>query len=343
MRKIYALLSGLLIASSLQAQTTLRFETHGLMADTKNGMNLTKYTEPGVEGKNVTWDFTNLELTNNFVGSLDNVDISKGASIFTTSNVALEEFGNYFFFNVSRTGIDQYGFMSGNGATTIEYDVPFVKMRYPFAFGSSYSGNFSGSYKHNGTILGTITGTYTVSGDGTGKLLLPENVSYSNALRVKEVKTFTQTINGNNYQLEDITYRWYVEGHRYPLLVLIKSTSFSQNGKSNFSTRAAYNPVIIQNSPTSINALGANVGFTAYPNPYTDFVNINVRLESASTVKLSVFDMNGRLVKVLVNGVEPSGERMYKFSAKELGLGAGAYLVKVNVNGKEATQKVVEF
>jgi hypothetical protein len=343
MRKIYIALFGLLAAASLQAQTILNYKTHGLVADTKNEMFITKYVEPGVEGRNVTWDFTSLELTSNFTGSLEEAGLSKGASVFTTSNVALEEFGNYFFFKSSESGIEQYGFLSGNGSLSIVYDVPFVKMKYPFAFGSNFSGSFSGTYNHNGAKLGDINGTYAVYGDGIGKLLLPGNVSYSNVLRVKEVKSYTQSINGKGYQLEDVTYRWYVDGHRYPLLVLIKSTSFHENGKSYSSTRAAYNPVIIQNTPLSTNTLSSSLGLSVYPNPYTDFVNINVNLDNASRVKLSVFDLNGRLIKVLFNGVEVAGDRTYKFSAKELGLSAGAYLVKLNVNGKEATQKVVEL
>jgi hypothetical protein len=343
MRKIYIALFGLLAAGTLQAQTILKYQSHGLVADTKNEMFITKYVEPGAEGRNAIWDFTNLELTSNFTGSLDDAGLSKGASIFTTSNVALEEFGNYFFFKSNENAIEQYGFLAGNGSLSIVYDVPFVKMRYPFAYGSSFSGPFSGSYNSNSAKLGDINGTYTVTGDGLGKLLLPGNVSYSNVLRVKEVKSYTQSINGKGYQLEDVTYRWYVDGHRYPLLVLIKSTSHFENGKSYSSTRAAYNPVIIQNTPLSTNTLINNLGLSVYPNPYSDFVNINVNLDNTSRLKISVFDMNGRLVKVLFNGVEVAGDKTYKFSAKDLGLSAGAYLIKLNVNGNEVTQKVVEL
>lgn len=343
MKKIYVL-SALIIATvAMQAQTVLNYQTHGLVNDTRNEMFITKYVEPGLEGNNVVWDFSSLELTNNFVGVLDNPALSKGAATFTNSNVALEEFGNFFYFNANDQRIEQHGFMSGNGNIYIVYNVPFVKMRYPFAFGSTYSGPFGGYYLHNGNRIGDIEGTYTVTGDGMGKLLLPGNVSYNKALRVKEVKTFIQSMNGTNYQFEDVTYRWYVEGHRYPLLVLIKSTTQYTNGKNHSSTRAAYNPVILQNNPLVTNNLANVSSISAYPNPYTDHVNISVVLSKSSRVKLSVFDINGRLVKELASGVEPMGERNYRFSAKEMGLTAGTYMVKLNIDGKESVQKIVEL
>ena len=66
MRKLLLIALTLLISASLYAQTVLQFQTHGLVADHKNEMKLTKYTEPGAQGKNVVWDFRTLELTRDF-------------------------------------------------------------------------------------------------------------------------------------------------------------------------------------------------------------------------------------------------------------------------------------
>jgi len=343
MRKILLSIAVILLAASLQAQTVLKYQTHGLIPNHKNEMYITKYVEPGVSGNNVIWDFTNLELTNDFVGSLDNPAFNKGALVFPHSTTVLEEFGNFFFFKATEDGIEQQGFMSASGSTTIVYDVPFQKMKYPFTYGSNYSGDFSGTYNSNSTTQGTITGTYEVTGDGMGTLLLPGNMSYSNALRVKEIKSFTQTLNNYSYDIENVTYRWYVNGHRFPILVFIKSTYTFKNGRTQISTQAAYNPVIIQNMPTDVETLNMSYSMNVYPNPYREQVNISYTLDNASNVNLSVFDLNGRLVKVLVNAVEGAGEQSHKFSAKEMGLAAGAYLVKLNVNGNETTQKIVEL
>lgn len=341
MRKILLSLAAIGLVASLQAQTVLKYQTHGLIPTFKNDMFITKYAEPGAEGRNVVWDFTNLELTKDFMGSLDSPDLSRGSQLFPEANAVLEEFGNYFFFKTTEEGIQQLGFLSASGTTNIVYDVPFQKMKYPFVYGSSYTGDFSGTY--NGTKTnGEIVGNYSVTGDATGTLMLPGNVSYENALRVKELKSYTQTLNDYSYDIENVTYRWYVNGHRFPILVFIKSTYTFSKGRTQVSTQAAYNPVILY-GPTDDDVMSVNYGMNVYPNPYRDLVNIKYTLENPSAVNLSVYDLNGRLVKVLVDSNEDAGERIHNFSAKEMGLAAGAYLVKLNVNGEVTTQKILEL
>ncbi|PKP38828.1 MAG: hypothetical protein CVT98_04700 [Bacteroidetes bacterium HGW-Bacteroidetes-15] len=345
MRKIYLILACTLIALSMQAQTVIRFKTHGLVADHVNEMKITKYTEPGADGRNVVWDFRTLELTRDFIGSLDNPALSKGASTFTESNTLLEEFGNYFYFKTSEAQIEQHGFMSANGNVKIIYDTPFVKMKYPFSFGSSYSGSFDGRYIASEREAGTLQGSYSVDGDGLGTLMLPGNMVYENVLRIKEVKSYNQILNNRSYDIETITYRWYANDHRFPILVLISNTTTYQDGRIHNSTQAAYNPVALNesNTPLDIETYSSINKLEAFPNPYHDQITIRVNLEETSTINLSVFDINGRLVKVLVKGSIASGEKSYNFSAKEMGLGVGAYIVKLNVNGKETSKRILEL
>lgn len=345
MKRFYLLALTLLIGASLQAQTVLRYNTHGLVADHKNEMKLTKYTEPGAQGKNVVWDFRSLELTKDFVGTLDNPNISKGAFIFNESNTLLEEFGNFFYFKSTESYIEQHGFMSANGNVRIKYHTPFVKMKYPFTFGNSFAGSFGGTYNSAEKQLGTINGSYAVDGDGIGTLMLPGNMVYENALRVREVRSFTQTINNRNYDIETITYRWYVNGHRFPILVLISNTTTYENGRSHTSTQAAYNAVALNEIaiPLEVTTYNSNVQFDAFPNPYHNQVTIRFNLEQASSIDLSVYDINGRLVKVLFKGLNEGGEKTFQFSAKEMGLAKGAYIVKLNVNGQETSKRILEL
>jgi hypothetical protein len=345
MRNLYITIASMLLAFSAYTQTVLLYETHGLVADQTNEMKITKYTEPGVAGRNVVWDFRNLELTRDFVGTLNSPDFSKGASTFHQSNTMLEEFGNFFFFKTTEKSIEQYGFMSANGSTEIIYDIPFVKMRYPFSFGSSFVGTFNGRYNSNNSQLGTLQGYYAVEGDGTGTLLLPGNMVYENALRVKEVKTYDQVLNNRKYDIETITYRWYVHGHRFPILVLIKTATLYENGREHSSTQAAYNPIALSSGANPLDVEIEQVGakLETFPNPYHNQINIRFNMEQEGNVNLSVFDVNGRLVKVLYSGKENPGEKLFNFSAKEMNLGAGAFIVKLNVNGKETSRRILEL
>lgn len=344
MRQLYLTLICIMLSATLSAQTVLRQQTHGLVANHTNEMKITDYTEPGQSGKNVVWDFRNLKLNKNFVGTLDSPVNSKGQNIFSKSNTRLEEFGNSFFFLTTKKSIEQHGYMTANGNTYIVYNKPFVKMKYPFAYNNSFSGNFNGTYNTAQKQLGVINGTYDVEADGLGTLMLPDNMVYEKALRVKEIKSFDQTINDRNYNIETTTYRWYVNEHRFPILVLIESITTYQDGRSFTSNQAAYNPIAIKEGAKPLDIERFNEAtLEAYPNPYHDFVNIRYRLTEESKVNLSVYDITGKLVKVIYAGTENAGERTFKFSAKEISLSDGAYIVKLKANGKEISRRIVEI
>lgn len=342
MKRILLLIVGLTIAFNISAQTILSFKSHGLQPDEQNPMMLTKYVDPGQDGQNVTWDFSALEATNNFIGNLQSPSFVKGSGRFSTANTTLEEFGSYFFFNSNSSVLEQYGYLSNGGGLAIEYTKPFVKMRYPFSFNSSYSGDFEGKYFAEEKEVGDIAGTYQVDGDAIGTLILPEGKSFRNALRVKEVKSYDQKLNGSTTKIIETTYRWYVNEHRFPILVLIKCNYTFENGQTSVTTKAAYNSkVLMMNS--NLTTDNSSYKLEVYPNPYYDKVNINLQIDSKSKVTITVYDLIGKRVAILADKFEDTGDLTYNFSAKELGLAKGTYIVKVKVNNSEATRKILEL
>ncbi len=343
MKKMYFLLViGLMIAINSQSQTILTFKSHGLLPDERNPMMLTKYLEPGQDGQGVVWNFSALEATSNFIGSIHDPYIIKGGSKFSAANTALEEFGSYFFFNSNSNQLEQYGYLSNNGSTAIEYTKPFVKMRYPFSFNSSYSGSFEGKYISNDKEIGGIIGSYQVTGDAIGTLILPEGKSFRNVLRVKEVKSYDQVLGGSTTRIEETTYRWYVNEHRFPILVLISCNYTYENGQATITTKAAYNSnVLISNN--NLTSSNSDYKLEVYPNPYYDKVNINLHIDAMANVNIIVYDLIGKRIAVLADKNEDAGDLTYNFSAKELGLAKGTYIVKVKVNNSETTRKVIEL
>ncbi|MDR2927691.1 MAG: T9SS type A sorting domain-containing protein [Cytophagaceae bacterium] len=343
MKKVIFILFAAGLLLSANAQTVLSYKKHGLIPDEKNPMLLAKYMEPGEAGKNVVWDFTKLEMTKPFTGTLDHPKMTKSGGVFAGSNTVLEEFGNYFYFDTDKNGIKHCGYASGSGTTTIRYIKPFMKMKYPFRYGASFSGDYEGVYEVKGEHYGNMVGVYSVSADGLGTLMLPGGVEYEGALRVREVKSYTHKMKSGSYDVVDETFRWYVNEHRFPILVLIKSTYTYASGKASESFRAAYNPVIIQDMIADADDNGSKLLVSAYPNPYVGHVNIKFDVEEESFVNVSVFNSTGKLVSVLENNTLSSGTKEYKFSAKAFGIGTGSYVIKVTVGGETVNEKVMEL
>ncbi len=76
-----------------------------------------------------------------------------------------------------------------------------------------------------------------------------------------------------------------------------------------------------------------------YPNPTPGNAKIVYTLPHQTTVNLSVYDMHGRLIKVLVNGVKDSGEHIV--NADVSSFAKGIYYYKMNTKDFRATRKLV--
>jgi hypothetical protein len=77
-----------------------------------------------------------------------------------------------------------------------------------------------------------------------------------------------------------------------------------------------------------------------FPNPVSGAVNIQVNLETDGPTSLTVFDITGRQVCVLVNSYLPKGRHTVLFDKKELP--AGVYVLKLAQKGKLVTRQLVK-
>ena len=78
-----------------------------------------------------------------------------------------------------------------------------------------------------------------------------------------------------------------------------------------------------------------------YPNPFNPSVNIDFSLDIASNIKLSIIDINGRLVDDLYSGILPSGNHSFAWDSGG-SLASGVYLIKLDIlnRGVSLTKEV---
>ena len=80
----------------------------------------------------------------------------------------------------------------------------------------------------------------------------------------------------------------------------------------------------------------------AYPNPFNPTTTLKYEMGSAGSVSIDVFDVNGRKIRSLYNGIQIPGQHEIRWDAKDdhgRNMSSGVYLFKVNVNGKQQTAK----
>lgn len=76
-----------------------------------------------------------------------------------------------------------------------------------------------------------------------------------------------------------------------------------------------------------------------YPNPFGDVTTITYRLAKTQKVNLSLYDMNGKLLKVMVNATREAGEHTTQLRAGEYA--AGVYFYKLQGENYSAVRKMI--
>ncbi|MBI5464592.1 MAG: T9SS type A sorting domain-containing protein [Ignavibacteriales bacterium] len=76
-----------------------------------------------------------------------------------------------------------------------------------------------------------------------------------------------------------------------------------------------------------------------HPNPFNPSTVITYHLAKNGAVKLSVFDIEGKEVRILTNTYQPAGSYAIRFSAS--GLPSGMYVYRLLVNGMTFSKKML--
>lgn len=133
---------------------------------------------------------------------------------------------------------------------------------------------------------------------------------------------------------------------------LIQEARFNNTGNSNvyfgLTTEDEMMLYIIQ---YTLNGSGASVNtetktansLEIFPNPYKNSTNIKYSIHQPSYVTLEVFNMLGEKIHTIIDENQLPGSYNHHFSAKELGLAGGIYMVSLTINGEITSKKIVEL
>lgn len=91
---------------------------------------------------------------------------------------------------------------------------------------------------------------------------------------------------------------------------------------------------------TEITIPATNSGLNSFPNPFRDNATITFALNKAAHTNLAVYDITGKQVAVLINGMLQPGNHKAVFSAKHLP--SGIYTLRLLYNSKIITRKLLK-
>jgi hypothetical protein len=205
-------------------------------------------------------------------------------------------------------------------------------MKYPFAYNDIFTGSFTGANYYSGKKTGDISGYYVVEADAFGKLILPGNTVYENTLRVRTEKRYTCTLRQGQQEVDIVTYRWYNELHRYPLLVLTEYTVKS-GGSVTTNYQAAYN-----NNAVNIISPVVSESIILYPNPASSYLAVEYNVVAAGDLNFVITDASGKIVTSFTENVSDGGMHYTDLSDKISILQPGVYNIAIQ-NGQNVVNR----
>ena len=84
--------------------------------------------------------------------------------------------------------------------------------------------------------------------------------------------------------------------------------------------------------------------FNAKPNPFNPLTTINYYIPNRDYVNITIYDLRGRIVKTLINSIQPSGYKAITWNSKNnLGhsVNSGVYLYRIQTGGFFQTKKAI--
>lgn len=336
-RLIFCVVAATLGLGLISAQTILTAETHGFRVGDSHDFIMMKAVEEGPSGADVIWDFTSMEINGkNLTSHMLPGNASEKTQSIPGSNFVLEEFGNHFVFTLSPDRMEQCGAVSCNLVT--RYDKPFLKLKFPMSYGDRFSGPYSGTHE-SGTSILPVSGYYFIEADAYGTLLLPGNIEVNDVLRVKQTRTIQ---NPNGTQIYELTFRWYAQNVRYPVLVVTKYVYPEQTSLVQTAMYAQ-----IENHKKSISGVQLSESLTdlnIFPNPYEESITISYNLQRASRVKIELYNESGKLFRIAKDlTMEEAGSQSLTLNGDDTGSMPGVLYVRLTCGNHVYTKKLIKL
>jgi hypothetical protein len=87
--------------------------------------------------------------------------------------------------------------------------------------------------------------------------------------------------------------------------------------------------------------LKEQLGFNLYPNPFNSSATLSYSLNTKENVEVAIFDIAGKQIAALSNGMQSEGKHELQINKSDLNLNSGIYFIKMIVGENTLTQKVV--
>jgi hypothetical protein len=338
MKKIYSLVAAALCIGSINAQTLTQANNAPIVGDSYQTVTCsTVGINPGGNGAGQTYNFSSLTvLSNTATNSGVTVASTGSASTYPSAGVSIQTGTSNAFYSSTSTAWLYWGgnITVGGQNVTMAYTSAAPFAAYPMTLGTTTSSNVAGT---NTSVAGagTFTGVCSVTGAGTGTLMLPGGYNFNNVIKIttSAALSFTTPFGPGTYAKNN--YDYYSPLSKYPLFSISNETITSGLGTTTETITLINNNYKTVGINEAANQTLNNV--SVYPNPAKDNINMNFINENAENASYELMNVLGQTVRTQ-NIPVVKGETLYNINLA--GIETGIYFIKLNVGAKKSVTKI---
>ncbi len=299
MKKIFTLLCS--AAFTLGAQTLTQNTHEPTVGETEKVVKLdTSAYNTGLPlnntGQNTIWDFSLAQPANSntITNTYDAPSTYTHGTMFAGANIVQNLAGSMFTYYKSSTTPTTQAEIEGIYTSTValSFTNSALVIQYPVTFGLNISDAVSGTYTM-GAFNGPVEGTTETMADGTGTLLLPGGVTYTDVIRVKTVQNYTLTQGPLSGTLRQTVYNYYDVSEKFPII----NISYIRLGMGTATPTVIAGMFGTAESFTPVGLSKNNAAFAAklYPNPASSELLVSWAATTEPS-QVEIYDINGRKI-----------------------------------------------
>ena len=310
-----------------------------------------RYFSPGIGGRNIVWDFS---------GKLGSKVSSKVMFMKdSTGMVSVFEPGKISYYRTTPCTLILIS--SESALEKREYTERKVSGKFPLEYGDSISKSFRCEGMYCGDHPFREAGTTAVKVDADGSIVLAENDTVRNVLRVHTIDSYSICMDIDSAALDtakltqviEERYEWYLPNSQYPIIEDVTSTTFLDMDVIGCTRRAWCNlpedQVAGYITPDDEDETDEQDGFSEEDQPFPDIIHYEVEtlgnvihmsydLDEDATITTIVANHMGTVFKSS-QWTQAAGQG-YSMQIDCNGLLPGIYILYINVNGKVYSEKV---
>lgn len=310
-----------------------------------------RYFSPGMGGRDRVWDFSQ-KLRSKGSSQVKFVKDSTGV-------VSFIEPGRIGYYLTTPDTLVLLG--SESPLEKREYAERKVTKKFPLAYGDSISKPFRCEGMYCGDHPFREVGMTTVKVDADGAIVLAENDTLRNVLRVHAIDSYAVCMGLDSAALDtarltqviDERYEWYLPGAQYPIIEDVTSTTFFNMDAIGTTRYACCNlpedEAACYVTPDDDDGTDVQDGFSEEGQPIPDIIHYDIEtqgkvihvtydLDEEATITTIVANQMG-MVYMSRQWTQQAGQG-YSAQIDCNGLHSGIYILYINVNGKVYSEKV---